>query len=299
VTVLISGASGLIGKDLEPLLQRDGHQVLRLTRSPRTASDIGWNPENGVLHPDSLEGIDAVIHLAGESIAAGRWNAARKARILASRVQGTTLLANTLSKLKYPPRVFVSASAVGYYGDRGNTILYEDSGPGEGFLPEVCQQWEAATRSLWTGGTRVVHTRIGIVLSTKGGALAKMLVPFRLGLGGKLGSGAQYMSWITLTDLCGVLRHALTSTELQGSVNAVAPLPVTNFEFTKALGSTLGRPTVAAVPGFAVRLLLGEMADALLLASTRVSSQKLEASGFHFQHRDIRSALAYVLKKRS
>jgi hypothetical protein len=242
-----------------------------------------------------LEGIDAVVHLAGENIAAGRWTAARKARIRDSRVKGTQLISETLAAMHRHPRVLVSASAIGYYGDRGSELLREESAPGTGFLPEVCGQWESATDPASRSGIRVVHIRLGFVLSSRGGALGKMLLPFKMGIGGKIGSGEQYMSWITLSDLCAAILHCIEAGTLHGPVNAVSPSPVTNLEFTKTLGRILSRPTIFPLPAFLARLALGEMADELLLASTRVDPVKLRNTGFAFQHPDLHSALSAVL----
>jgi uncharacterized protein (TIGR01777 family) len=239
-----------------------------------------------------MEGFDAVVHLAGENIAAGRWTGAKKDRILKSRVFGTRLLAKALTALRQPPRVFICASAIGYYGDRGEQVLTETSAAGQGFLSHVCQAWESEAQRAATTGIRVATLRIGIVLSAKGGALSKMLLPFRMGVGGRLGSGRQYISWITLSDLCRVVDHVLMTDTLSGPVNAVSPQPVTNRDFTAALASAVARPALLPIPRLAVRLALGQMADALLLASTRVVPEKLWASGFHFEDSDIRHALA-------
>ena len=250
MNVLVSGSSGLVGSALVAALNADGHRVKRLVRAAvRDAEDeVGWDPAGGVLDPAGLEGLDAVVHLAGENIASGRWTTAKKARIRDSRVKGTELLCQTLARLDRPPKTLVSTSAVGYYGDRGDEVLTEDSPPGHGFLAEVCEAWEAATEPAAAKGIRVVRLRIGVVLSPRGGALAKMLPAFKMGLGGRIGNGRQYMSWITLDDLVGVIRFALTNNELSGPVNAVSPNPVTNLEFTKTLGRVLHRPTVLPLP---------------------------------------------------
>jgi hypothetical protein len=237
------------------------------------------------------------VHLAGENIT-GRWTAAKKARIRESRVQGTRLLAEAVARLERPPRVLVCASAIGYYGTRGEEILREESPPGKGFLAEVCQQWEAAAQPVAQKGVRVVHLRTGLVLSRQGGALAKMLPAFRLGLGGKIGRGDQYMSWISIDDLAGVIQHALLSETLRGPVNAVAPNPVTNLVFAQTLGRVLRRPTPFPLPAFAARLVFGEMANELLLASTRVDPAKLLASGYGFRHTELAGALRQLLGKR-
>jgi uncharacterized protein (TIGR01777 family) len=277
--------------------------VARLVRSARqntsapaaaSSREIFWNPESGSLDTASLDGLDAIVHLAGESIAA-RWTPQKKARIRASRIEGTRLLAERAAQMQQPPKVFVSASAIGYYGDRGNEIMIEDSPPGTSFLCQVCREWEAATQAAEARGIRTVRLRIGVVLSKHGGALAQMLFPIRIGVGGRLGSGRQYMSWISIDDLIGAIQHALATESLSGAVNAVAPAPVTNAEFTKTLGKVLRRPTVFPVPAFAVRLLFGEMGQELLLASTRVEPSRLIRSGYTFRHAKLEGALRAVL----
>lgn len=294
--VLITGATGLVGSALVPLLTTTGHEVSRLVRSqPTEPNDIPWDPAQGILHPARLEGHDAVVHLAGENIAGARWTTAFKQRIRDSRLVGTRRLCETLAKLSHKPKTLVCASAIGYYGDRGGEALTETSAPGEGFLPDVCREWEAACEPARQAGIRVVNLRIGVVLSPKGGALAQMLTPFRLGGGGVVGSGRQYWSWIAIDDVVGAILHCLTHAELSGPVNATAPSPVTNHEFTKTLGAVLHRPTVIPMPAFAARLALGEMADALLLSSTRVLPQQLQSTGYHFRCPTLESALRHVL----
>ena len=297
--VLLSGSSGLVGSALIPALTDGGHQVVRLVRSkPRgEISEVHWDPEAGDIDAARLTGVEAAVHLAGESIAAGRWTAAKKARILESRVKGTRLLAEALAGLKRPPKVLVSASAVGYYGDRGEETLREDSASGSAFLSEVCRQWEAATEAAADAGIRVVNLRFGVMLSSVGGALPRLLTPFRLGVGGRLGSGKQFMSWITVDDVVGAILHAMATETLRGAVNAVAPQPVTNREFTKTLGRVLGRPTVFPLPAFAARLAFGQMADELLLCSQRVEPAKLLASGYQFRFPDLEGALRHLLGK--
>src|SRR5579859_986184 len=297
--ILVTGSTGLIGSALIPALTSEGHRVSCLVRSKSKLGirDTYWDPVAGELYLPGLEGLDAVIHLAGESIAGGRWTAARKARIRDSRVQGTRLLCETLAHLAHPPKVFVSTSAVGYYGDRADEILTEPCPPGSNFLADVCREWESATEPAAQHGIRVVILRLGMVLSLKGGALAKMLTPFRLGVGGVIGSGKQYMSWLAIDDLVRIINHALKTESLHGPTNAVAPNPVTNAEFTKTLGRALRRPTVLPMPAFAARLALGEMADELLLASARVVPTKLLASGFVFHHPDLESALTDLFAK--
>jgi uncharacterized protein (TIGR01777 family) len=301
--VIVTGSTGLVGRALVRSLLADGHGVTRLVRgdsqsfrAPGTAA-VRWDPERGEIDAKALEGHDAAVHLAGESIAEGRWDDEKKRRILESRVKGTRLVAEALAGLDEKPRALVSASAVGFYGDRGDEVLSEESASGTDFLSEVCREWEKATLAASQARLRVVHVRIGVVLSAEGGALPKMLTPFKLGLGGRVGSGRQYMSWITLEDLVSVIRRAVEDETLRGAVNAVAPRPVTNEQFTKALGRVLGRPTVFAVPAFAARLAFGEMADALLLSGSRVEPARLSAAGFEFKHAEIEGALRAVLGK--
>ena len=243
------------------------------------------------------KGVDAVVHLAGENIAEGRWTAERKAALHASRVGPTRLLCETLAGLKQPPQVLVSSSAVGYYGDRGEARLDETSPPADDFLGRLARAWEDATQPAAQAGIRVVRLRTGIVLTPEGGALGKMLLPFKAGIGGVLGSGRQYMSWIAIDDLVGVIHFAATHAALAGPVNAVAPTPVTNREFTKTLGRVLGRPTIAPAPAFALRLAFGEMADAALLGSTRVEPSRLRAAGYRFRFEDLETALRHLLAK--
>jgi uncharacterized protein (TIGR01777 family) len=281
LTVAVSGSRGLVGSALTASLSTDGHRVLRLVRRSDPGTDeVGWDPADGRVDAARLGGASAVVHLAGENVAAGRWSLARKERIRSSRVEGTRLIAEALAGLDRPPPVWVNASAIGFYGDRGDERLDETSAPGDGFLAETCVAWEAATAAARAAGVRVVLLRIGIVLDAKGGALARMLTPFRWGLGGRLGHGRQFMSWITLDDLVGVLRRALVDGGLEGAVNAVAPRPVTNAEFTRTLGRVLRRPTLLPAPALAIRLLLGEMGQELLLAGARVRSAELERCGF-------------------
>jgi len=297
--VLVTGSTGLVGSALVSCLAGGGHNVTRMVRAKkiRGKDEVGWDPAAGVIDSAGLEGLDAVVHLAGESISSGRWTTEKKAKIRDSRVSGTRLLAETLSRLAKPPKVFVSASAIGYYGDRGAETLVEDSGPGTGFLAEVCRAWEAAAEPAARSGIRVVHPRIGVVLGRDGGALKMMLLPFKMGIGGKIGSGEQYMSWIALDELIGVIRHLLITDTLTGAVNAVAPRPVTNLEFTKSLGRVLSRPTVMPLPAFAATLALGEMAEELLLGSARVEPLRLLASGYKFRHPELEEALRHVLRK--
>lgn len=294
--ILVTGSSGFIGSALVPFLEAQGHHVIRLVRSAPKVGEISWDPAAGRLDATALEGLDGVVHLAGDPIAEGRWNPEKKARIRESRTQGTGLLAETLAHLSRPPRVMVCASAIGYYGDRGDDLLREESPAGTGFLAEIGQLWEAAAEPAARAGIRVVHLRIGVVLSAKGGALKKMLPPFQLGIGGKLGTGKQYMSWIALDDIVGAMHHALITEILRGAVNGVAPNPVTNAEFTKTLGRVLHRPILFPVPAFALRLMFGELADEVLLASMRVEPSQLLKAGYRFRYTDLEEALKHLLK---
>ncbi|HEY7679638.1 MAG TPA: TIGR01777 family oxidoreductase [Terriglobia bacterium] len=294
--IVVSGSTGLIGAALVPALTAAGHRVVRLVRkSPRPGtSDVFWDPAKAYVDTAKLEDKDAVVHLAGESIAE-RWTPQKKIRIHESRGRGTHLLCEALRQLQHPPKVLVNGSAIGYYGDRGDELLREESAPGSGFLADVCREWEASTEPASRRGIRVVHLRTGIVLSTKGGALAKMLLPFRLGAGGKIGSGKQYMSWIAIDDHTAAIQHLIENGAMQGPVNAVAPNPVTNLEFTKTLGRVLSRPTFAPLPAFVVRLAFGQMGEELLLASQRVEPARLRSSGFSFRFPDLETALRQVL----
>lgn len=295
--ILVSGASGLVGGQLTARLAERGYELFRLTRKSDggLANTLTWDPEAGTLSSDDLEGLDGVIHLAGEPIAAGRWNRERKARIRDSRVDGTRLLCERLAACENPPATLIAASAIGFYGDRGDEELTEESPSGTGFLADVCRDWEAATEPARNAGIRVVNVRIGLVLSTKGGALSMMLRPFKMGMGGTLGGGKPWVSWIHIDDLTGAIEFVLTKDEFSGPVNGVAPNPATNHDFTKALGSVLGRPTVVPAPTRMLRLALGEMADELLLCSTRVLPARLEEAGFEFQHPTIDGALRDLL----
>ncbi len=296
MNVLITGSNGLIGSALMPFLRDGGHQFRRLLRTESHESDTtSWNPETGTFARGAFDGIEAVVHLAGEGIASGRWTEGRKMSIRDSRVVGTRNLCEALAVLDTPPRVLVAASAIGFYGDRGDELLDESVLPGSGFLPDVCQAWEAAVAPAHARGIRVVNLRTGIVLSSQGGALAQMLTPFKLGVGGVLGSGNQYMSWIAIDDMLGVVLHALTDTSVRGPVNTVVPRAVTNYEFTKTLGKVLHRPTVFPMPAFAVKLVFGEMGDELLLGSTRVTPTCLNETGFGFAYPDLEDALRHVL----
>lgn len=300
MNILVSGASGFVGSALIPALESAGHTVRRLVRQrPEPGSaDIYWDPTGQFDPVGGIEGFDAVVHLAGESVV-GRWNRGKKTRILNSRKLGTMTVASAVARSKRPPRVLLSASAVGYYGSRGDETLTEESTPGTGFLADVARQWEAALAPATEAGVRAVSLRIGFILSPRGGGLARMLPPFRMGVGGRVGSGRQWMSWISLDDVVGAIQHALAADALWGAVNAVAPHPVTNAEFTRTLGRVLGRPTIFPMPGFAARLAFGEMADALLLSSQRVQPAKLQSSGFQFRHPELEGALRELLAEQA
>jgi uncharacterized protein len=294
--ILVSGSSGLIGSALVPFLTTGGHSVTRLVRRDRAAGPtVRWDPVLGTIDQDGLEGHDAVVHLAGENISSGRWNVRTKKLIRESRLEGTRLLCDAINRLQKPPKTLVCASAIGFYGDRGDEVLDERFAAGEGFLADLCKDWEALTESVRPRGIRVVNVRFGVVLSPAGGALTKMLTPFKLGVGGMIGSGAQYMSWIAIDDVVGATHHAITCESLIGPVNVVSPNPVTNREFTKTLGRVLQRPTVLPMPAFAARVALGEMADELLLASTRVVPRRLEETGYQFRDPQLEPALRRVL----
>ena len=294
--ILLTGASGLVGKLLIPVLKKDDHQIVRLVRSKDQANEntVYWSPLSGEIEVDRLRHIDAVIHLAGEPIM-GRWTDKKKECIRQSRADATHFLCKQLVQLTPVPRTLIAASAIGYYGNRPDAWVDEDAPSGTGFLPEVCSAWEEATESARKGGIRVVNLRIGIVLSPDGGALAKMLTPFRLGMGGKIGDGKQYMSWLMLEELIGMIQFALRTESLSGPVNAVAPNPVTNLEMTRILGRLVHRPTIFAVPSLAVRILFGEMGIDLLLAGARVKPVRLSEAGYEFKHPDLEHALGQVL----
>ena len=297
--IVVSGSHGLVGGALCQLLTKNGHEVIRLVRHAHTigAPEIEWRPDKGVIDKERLEGVDAVVHLAGENIAEGRWTAEKKQAIRDSRVKGTALLSESLATLKHPPEVFVSASAIGYYGNRGDELLTENSTPGKDFLAGVCQEWENAATPAAEKGIRTVLARFGIILAENGGALAKMLTPFRMGVGGRIGDGKQWMSWIALDDVVGGIQSVILDRFVNGPVNFVAPHPVTNAEFTKTLGSVLSRPTFFPVPAFGARLAFGEMADALLLGSQRVEPAVLKSRGFGFQLPRLEPALKHILHR--
>ncbi len=294
--ILISGSSGLIGSVLLSALTKRGHEVIRLVRSPReVAGAVVWNPEAGKLDVSKQEPFDTVIHLAGENIGAKRWTVSRKTRLWDSRTKSTALVAETIAHMDVPPSLFISASAIGYYGDRGDEMLTEDNKPGTGYLAELCQAWEAATGTARKAGIRTVCLRMGMVLSKYGGALPRMLPMFKLGLGGRLGSGRQYMSWITLEDVVGAILHILFEQRMTGPVNLVSPHAVSNDEFTKILAAVLHRPAIFPAPAWALRIAAGEMADSLLLYSTRVEPAKLLETNFSFQDPELGEALRRIL----
>jgi uncharacterized protein (TIGR01777 family) len=293
--ILVSGVSGPIGAALLPSLKTRGYKITRLVRGASTGEDqIAWNPAQPI-SPEIISGFDAVIHLAGESIV-GRWTAEKKLKIRDSRVVGTRNLAQALAHAKNKPQVFVSSSAIGVYGDRGDEVLNEQSAPGSGFLPDVCRDWEAATKAAADAGIRTVQMRTGVVLSPKGGALGKMLTPFKMGVGGRIGNGQQWMSWIDVQDMVDAIHHILQS-DLQGPVNMVAPKPVTNAEFTQTLAGVLSRPAIFPVPAFVVKLAFGEMGETVLLGSQRVEPAELAAGGYQFRFSDLRASLENLLNK--
>lgn len=294
--ILICGASGLIGKALTKTLEAKGCELLLAGRKePQDERQTKWTIEDGFAEPERLEGLDAVIHLAGESVSALRWTDEKKAAIRSSRVDGTRSVVDALAKLKSRPKVLISGSAVGFYGDRDDEILTESSTAGDNFLAQTCREWEAESRRAEDAGIRTVLLRTGIVLSKDGGALATMLLPFKMGVGGVIGDGKQWMSWISLDDEIRAIEFVLEHEEVRGAVNLVSPNPVTNQEFTAALGEVLYRPTFIPLPEFAVSMLLGEMGDELLLSSTRVVPARLEQLGFEWQFPDLKPALEHVL----
>jgi uncharacterized protein (TIGR01777 family) len=294
--ILVSGVSGPIGAALLPSLKTRGWSVVRLVRGPAAGNgQIAWNPA-AALAPAAVSGFDAVIHLAGESIF-GRWTASKKQKIRDSRVAGTFNLAQALARAEEKPKVFVAGSAIGYYGNRGDELLSEESAPGAGFLAEVCQEWEEATMPAVQADIRTAHIRTGVVLSPKGGALGAMLLPFKLGLGGRTGDGRQWMSWIDVRDMVGAIHHILKNDLLQGAVNMVAPKAVTNAEFAATLASVLSRPAIFPMPAFAAKLVFGEMGEELLLGGQKVEPGKLISSGYPFRYRELRGSLEALLQQ--
>jgi len=293
--VAVTGSSGLIGSSLVSFLSEKSVTVSKILRENTKDDDISWKPEDGDWDSAFTGGVDGIVHLAGENIASGKWTRKKKEKIRNSRIEGTTRLCEHILKLPTPPSVLVCASAIGYYGNRGVEFLNEGSSRGSGFLPDVCLGWEEAAESVSKAGIRVVNVRFGIVLSKDGGALAKMMTPFKIGMGGKIGSGTQYMSWVAMDDVTGAIYHTLITESLKGPVNVTAPNPVTNKEFTNTLGEVLKRPAVVPIPAFAAKLAFGEMANDLLLASTKVAPKRLSDSGYKFQYPELENALKHVL----
>ncbi len=298
--ILVTGSSGLVGSDLVSLLKKEGHEVTRLVRSAavRDKDTLCWDPQHCEVVPEDYEGNDVLINLAGENISTGRWTPEKKRKIKDSRVLGTHIISEMIARLKEPPKLLVNASAVGYYGSRGDEILHEGSAPGTGFLAEVCQEWESATEVAEKRGIRVVKLRFGAILSSKGGVLARLLTPFKFGVGGVIGSGKQYMSWIHIDDLLAIILYVIENESIKGPVNVVAPEAVTNYQFTKTLGHVLHRPTLFPLPAFAARLAFGEIADELLLSSTRASPDVLSRSNFAFSHPNLEEAFQDLLHHR-
>lgn len=291
----VTGSTGLVGSALCDLLKEKGHEVVPIVRRNASAGQILWAPAKGELNAADLAGLDGVVHLAGENIAGGRWNAARKKKIVDSRVDGTTLLSQKMAEADPKPKFLVCASAIGFYGERGPEPVNEEDAVGTGFLADTCKQWEDACQPARDANMRVVNVRIGIVLSPKGGALQKMLTPFKLGGGGIVGNGRQFWSWVALDDVTGAIVHAVENEDLSGPLNAVSPEAVDNRKFTKVLGKVLRRPTLFPLPAFVARIVLGEMADELLLSSIHVKPKVLSDSGYKFQHPDLESALRHLL----
>lgn len=296
--ILITGAKGLIGRALSGSLKDKGHELLLAGRGePKSADEIKWDAENGFAQPDRLEGVDAVVHLAGENISGGlRWTDEKKKAIRESRVKGTRSVVDAISRLEKKPRVFIASSAIGFYGERGDEEMTESASSGDTFLSEVSREWEAESRRAEDAGIRTVLLRTGIVLSKDGGALATMLTPFKLGVGGVVGSGKQWMSWISLDDEIAIINFAIENENIRGAVNAVAPNPATNEQFTKTLGEVLYRPTFLPLPEFAISMIFGEMGDALLLASTKVLPKRLLDAGFQFKYPDLKPAIEHAVK---
>lgn len=293
--VLIAGASGLVGSALIPALETEGAEVTRLVRSSPKPGDVEWHPNHDEMNAARLEGFDAVINLAGENIAAGRWTDEQKRKIHDSRVNGTHLLSEAMAKLSQRPRVFLCASATGFYGDRDDEVLDEQSDSGGGFLAGVCREWEQATEPAASGGVRVVNLRFGPILAREGGMLAKLLTPFKMGMGGKVGSGKQFISWVAIDDAIGAIKLALADETFRGPLNVVSPNPCTNEAFTKMLGHVLSRPTALAIPAFAARLAFGEMADEMLLTSQHVVPKRLTDAGYEFKYPELEGALRKYL----
>jgi uncharacterized protein (TIGR01777 family) len=293
--IAIAGASGLVGKALTPQLETEGHNLVRLVRNSPKVDELEWHPNQDAINAEKLEGFEAIINLAGENVAEGRWTDDKKKKIHDSRVPGTHLRSEALAKLTTTPRCFLCASATGIYGDRGDETLDEQSESGGGFLAGVCREWEKATEPAHRAGVRVVNLRFGPILARAGGMLEKMLTPFKMGLGGKLGSGKQYISWVGIEDAIAAIKLALHDESIRGPLNVVSPRPVTNERFTRALGEVLSRPTVMAMPAFAARLAFGEMADEMLLVSQKVMPKKLQTAGFQFEYADLETALQHYV----
>jgi uncharacterized protein (TIGR01777 family) len=297
--VLLTGGSGLIGSHLSPFLEQQGYEVYNLVRNKNRTdnSHYLWAPENGILEKRSVENFQVVIHLAGENISSGRWSKNQKNKILSSRINSTRLLTDKIREIGNPPDVFICASAIGYYGDRGTEVLTENSEPGEGFLADVVKKWEQIASSIHYLGHRTVFLRTGVVLSKRGGALKKTLLPFKLGLGAILGSGQQYVSWISLSDLIHIINYIIQNKTISGAINAVSPQPITNRQYSKALGKALARPVILKTPSILLKIVLGEMANALLLSSSRVLPEKLTNSGYQFIHPTIDQAFEAIFKE--
>ncbi|MDX6497872.1 MAG: uncharacterized protein QOG23_1132 [Blastocatellia bacterium] len=293
--VLIAGASGMVGSALIPALEAEGAEVTRLVRTSAGAGEVEWHPNNDQIDATKLEGFDAIINFAGENIAGGRWTDDVKRKIHDSRVNGTHLLSEAIAGLKQQPKVFLCASATGIYGDRGDETLDEQSDSGGGFLAGVCREWEQATEPAAAAGVRTVNLRFGPILAREGGMLSKLLTPFKMGMGGKVGSGKQFISWVAIDDVVGAIKLALKDESIRGPLNIVSPRPVTNEEFTKTLGHVLSRPTALSVPAFAARLAFGEMADEMLLTSQRVIPKRLNDAGFEFEYPELEGAFRKYL----
>jgi uncharacterized protein len=295
--ILISGSTGLVATHLMPTLSAKGHEIIKLVRkSPNSDNEIQWNAETGFSEAEfaKLVGIDAVVHLAGDNVASENWSEDKKRKIRESRTVGTRVLVDALARLKNPPKIFISASAIGFYGNRGDEILTDDSAKGSGFFPEVCEAWEAEAKKA-EAFARVVCLRIGVILTKDGGALEKMLTPFKLGVGGVIGSGKQYMPWIAIDDIVGIFTFVIEN-EISGSINTTAPNPTTNYDFTKTFGKVLNRPTFFPIPEFAIKLMFGEMGETLLLQGCRVIPKRIQELGYKFKFENLEEALAHVLK---